>query len=111
MPPPRRPKKLCASLLLISERAPGAEDRTSSSTTAFFGSIAPIASSKASGCTGVLAARARAFATSASRSFFAASVIARSRAVAEVFAPAVMRARTAAVMSGSVALGSPKMPT
>ena len=65
MPPPRRPKKLCASLLLISVRAPGAEDRISSSTTASLGSMAPIASSKASGCTGVWPASARAFSFSA----------------------------------------------
>ena len=76
MPPPRSAKKLCASSLLISERAPGADDRTSSITTASFGSMAPIASSSASGCTGVLPASARALALNASRSAFAASVAA-----------------------------------
>ena len=111
MPPPRRPKKLCSSSLLIIERTPGAEERISSITTASFGSMAPIASSSASGCTGVLPAMARALARNASRSVLIASVADFSRAAAALLALAVMRARDAAVISGKVAFGSPRIAT
>ncbi len=84
MPPPRRPKKLCGSSLRMSERMPGAEESASSITTASFGSVSPTAWRSASGCTGVLLARLRAFATSASRSAALASLapLSRSRAAA-----------------------------
>src|SRR5262249_1383147 len=75
----------------MSWRMPGAEESASSMTTASFGSISPMACSKASGCTGVACASARAFAVSASRSAAIALVAAANRsraarAAAQTFA-------------------------
>ena len=80
-------------------------------TTASFGSISPIACSSASGCTGVARAIARAFAASPSRSTAIALVAAVKRARAAPRVLLVMRSRTAAMMSGSVPFGSPRMAT
>src|SRR5262249_27690425 len=72
----------------MSWRMPGAEESASSITTASFGSISPMACSKASGCTGLACASARALAVSASRSAAIALVAAanRSRAAGQPFA-------------------------
>jgi hypothetical protein len=67
--------------------------------------------SSASGCTGVAPASARALVLSASRSAAMAALALASRSRAAPRAPLVMRSRTAAVMSGSVPLGSPRMAT
>ena len=53
----------------------------------------------------------RALATSSSRSARAASLAACMRLRAALCAAPVMRSRIAAVRSGSVAFGSPRMPT
>src|SRR5215475_9878523 len=63
----------------MSWRMPGAEESASSITTASFGSISPMACSKASGCTGLACASARALAVSASRSAAIALVAAANR--------------------------------
>jgi len=95
----------------MSWRMPGAEDSASSMTTASFGNVSPIACSSANGCTGVACASARAFAASASRSAAIAFVAAANRSRPAPRAPLVIRSRTAAMISGSVPFGSPRMAT
>ena len=89
---------------------PGAEESASSITTASFGSISPIAWSSASGCTGVVPASARALACE--RLALGGDRVGRGleprRARRRARRWTCARA-TAAVMSGSVAFGSPRM--
>ena len=112
MPPPRSAKKLCGSSLLISERRPApttgsprSPRRPSAASRRWLRAARAAAPASCRRC-------ARALARNASRSALMASLadlqprrrggLARRRG---------MRSRTAAVMSGSVAFGSPRMPT
>ena len=90
---------------------PPLDETASSITTASLGRISPMALSSAIGCTGTLDAAARALALNASRAASVAFWARSSRSLARARVPAVIRSRTAAQRSGSVALGSPMIAT
>ena len=111
MPPPRRPKKLLASSHLKKVRTPAPEEIVSSTMVAPAGVAWATACTRASGAIGARLAAFRAFCSSSARSA-ALAATAASRRLAACGGPVLLLwRRTASHSSGSVALGSPWMPT